>query len=57
MTEEMYEYLHKIIGDRAQRCDNVAGACSYKSVLSMLEYAHEGNIECLRQFDYYGEEA
>lgn len=53
MTEEMYWMLYSIIRSRAEHCDNTAGRCSYQSVLSMLEYAHAENSECLRQFDYY----
>lgn len=27
---------------------------AYTSARDMLEYAHSGNLECLREFDYFG---
>lgn len=55
-NNEAFTLFYKIIRDRAEYCDNILAQCAYKSVLSMFEYARENNIECLRQFDYYGEE-
>lgn len=55
MTEEMYEMLRSILSDRAaywQGKDQGAWG-AYESALAMIEYAHEGNYECLSQFDTY----
>lgn len=56
MTEEMYKLLHSILTDRVIYWDtkNQDMWSAYESALTMLEYAHEGNVECLKQFDYYG---
>ena len=32
-------------------------ACAYSNAATMLEYAINGNAECLTQFDTYGEGA
>lgn len=57
MTEEMYQMLRQILVDRVIYWDakNTDMWSAYESVLTMLEYAHDGNKACLSQFDYYGE--
>lgn len=54
MNEEMYKLLHKILSDRVieNYGTDRSAWIAYESALSMLEYAHDGNLECLRQFDY-----
>lgn len=55
MTEEMYELLRSILNDRVAYWygkDHSAWS-AYESALTMIEYAHEGNYECLSQFDTY----
>ena len=55
MTEEMYKMLRSILNDRAaywQGKDQSAWS-AYESALTMIEYAHDGNYECLSQFDTY----
>lgn len=56
MTEEMYKLLRKILQDRAEFYNGISPErwIAYTSVLDMLEYAHDGNYECLAQFDYLG---
>lgn len=59
MKPETVELLLKIISDRANwwaKRNDYATAGTYGTVLDMLMYALDDNIECLRQFDYYGEE-
>lgn len=54
MTEEMYQLLHKILTNRADAHDgrNTDMWIAYESALTMIEYAHDGNYECLSQYDY-----
>lgn len=50
--------------DRAEDSRDVSGRVTdheataawmaYSSARDMLEYAHDGNFECLSQFDYFG---
>lgn len=57
MDEKMYQLLEKICSDRAAYYEyrDPVMASAYGNVLAMLKYAHEGNYECLSQFDYFGE--
>lgn len=54
MNEEMYKLLHRILSDRvcAAYGKNQDVWVAYESALTMLEYAHDGNYECLCQYDY-----
>lgn len=54
MTEEMYQLLHKILSNRADAHVNNDTSMwfAYENALTMLEYAHDGNYECLSQYDY-----
>ena len=54
MTKEAYEYLHKIIAGRAHPDSgrDRSAQMAYTSCLWMLEYAHDGNIKALKNFDY-----
>ena len=47
--------LHKMFTDRAKFWENYHDiATAYRNCASILEYAVEGNDECLEQFDYLG---
>ncbi len=54
MTEEMYQYLHELIAGRAHPNSgrDHSARMAYVSCLWMLEYAHDGNIEELKNYDY-----
>lgn len=54
MNEEMYKLLHRILSDRviANHGKDQSAWIAYESALTMLEYAHDGNYECLVQYDY-----
>lgn len=59
MTHEAIILLKKMMKDRINyyaECRDFELANAYQSVLSMLQYAEADNFECLRQFDYFGEE-
>lgn len=58
MTEEMYQYLHEIIAGRAHPNSgrDHSSRMAYTSCMYMLEYAHDGNLEALKNYDY-GERA
>ena len=54
MTEEMYKLLHSILSDRVieNHLKDQSAWIAYESALTMLEYAHDGNYECLVQFKH-----
>lgn len=54
MNEEIYQYLLKIIAARAnpENGRDSAARMAYCSCMWMLEYAHNGDWEALRNFDY-----
>lgn len=52
MLKERRDYW----GKATQKGSAVANSC-YSSAVLMLSYAIEGNSDCLRNFDYYGDDA
>lgn len=59
MKPEIAKLLKKMLMDRINYYDSVgdlATGGTYATVYDMLIYALDDNIECLRQFDYFGEE-
>lgn len=58
-NEKLVWKVLKMLHQRAQhwqKTDDISRAQAYQSAHDMLLYALDGNEECLRQFDYYGEE-
>lgn len=58
-NEKLVWKVLKMLHERARHWEkepDLARASSYQSAHDMLLYALDGNEECLRQFDYYGEE-
>lgn len=55
----MEEMMKDVLRMLRARCDyyakagNTEKAISYDSAATMVEYALEGNVECLRQMDYF----
>lgn len=59
MKPETAKLLKKMLMDRINYYDSVgdlATGGTYATVYDMLIYALDDNIECLRQFDYFGKE-
>lgn len=58
-NEKLVWKVLKMLHERArywEKESDLARASTYQSAHDMLLYALDGNEECLRQFDYYGEE-
>lgn len=58
-NEKLVWKVVKMLHERAQtwgKNGDYYTAQAYQSAHDMLLYALDGNEECLRQFDYYGEE-
>lgn len=53
MSEEMYWFIMRIFRGNFKRCNNFLCQQVFQYVLSMLEYAYKGDIERLRESDYY----
>lgn len=59
MFKERSDYYEKAANESesyAVKCDTLARSAAYYSAWTMLNYARQGNWECLNEFDYYGEE-
>lgn len=53
MENELMIYALEILRKRANDPDRTPEQRNaYRSAISMIEYATEGNYECLAQFDY-----
>lgn len=52
MSEEMYRLLHKLLLQRVDEndCKDHSAWSAYENALTMLEYAHDNNYDCLIQF-------
>lgn len=59
MEPKTAKLLKKIIMDRINYYDSVGDLSTggtYATVYDMIIYALDNNIECLKQFDYFGKE-
>lgn len=59
LNEKLIWKALKMLHQRAKAWEkngNYDRACAYQSAHDILLYALDGNEECLRQFDYFGEE-
>lgn len=59
MNENLFEMCVRMFEERARAHDKaqqIEMACVYANCAQMLKYAIEGNYDCLRQWDYYGED-
>jgi hypothetical protein len=53
MENELMNYALEILRKRANDLDRTPEQRNaYRSAISIIEYATEGNYECLAQFDY-----
>lgn len=58
-NEKLVWKVVKMLYQRYKHWDELESyeyAAAYRAAHDMLLYALDGNEECLRQFDYYGEE-
>jgi len=58
-NEKLVWKVVKMFHERArywEKHNDLIRASAYQSAHDILLYALDGNEECLRQFDYYGEE-
>ena len=58
MNKEAFDLLKKIFDDRSnyyRKKHRESIGMAYETAWMLVEYALDNNIECLRQFDYYGE--